>query len=46
MKPDVKLLESVFFTCVDRFKKTAVIKEMTLMIAEGKEAPKFVDNFE
>ncbi|XP_065581704.1 uncharacterized protein LOC136041079 [Artemia franciscana] len=46
MKPDVKLLDSVFFTYGDRFKKTAVIKEMALMIAEGKKVPTFVNNFE
>ena len=45
MKPDVKLLDSVFFTYGDRFKKTAVIKEMALMIAEGKQVSTFVNNF-
>ncbi|XP_065580869.1 uncharacterized protein LOC136040569 [Artemia franciscana] len=45
MKQDVKFLESVFFTYGDRFKKMVVMREMAVMIAEGKEAPKFVDNF-
>ncbi|KAK2713937.1 uncharacterized protein LOC136040570 [Artemia franciscana] len=46
MQPDVKLLDSVFFTYGDRCKRTAVIKEMALMIAGGKEVPTFVNNFE
>jgi hypothetical protein len=45
MTQDIKFLDSIFFTYGDRLKKNAVIKEMALMMAEGKEAPQFVTNF-
>ena len=45
IKQDLKILESIFFTYGNRCEKNFVIKEMALMIAEGKEAPEFVTNF-
>ncbi|XP_065583697.1 uncharacterized protein LOC136042662 [Artemia franciscana] len=45
IKQDLTILESIFFTYGNQFEKKFVIKEMTLMIVEGKEAPEFVTNF-
>jgi hypothetical protein len=45
IKQDVKILESIFFSYGDKFKKITVIKEMALMTAKGKEAPQFVADF-
>ena len=44
-KRDLTILESIFFTYGNQFDKKFVIKEMALMIAEGKAAPEFVTNF-
>jgi hypothetical protein len=45
VKQDLTILESVFFTYGNQIEKMFVIREMTLMIAEGKDVPQFVTNF-